>query len=100
MLVKFVKEKKDSWEQFLDTCVFAYNTTQQESNHYSPFELMFGRRALLPTDLSLLLKNLDFELKIVVYQTAILLIFLPYQSTAPWVSATALCSRSPPIVAF
>jgi len=53
MLVKFVKEKKDSWEQFLDTCVFAYNTTQHESNHYSPFELMFGRRALLPTDLKL-----------------------------------------------
>ena len=57
MLVKFVKEKKDSWEQFLDTRVFAYNTTQQESNHYSPFELMFGRRALLPTDLSLNTKH-------------------------------------------
>ena len=50
MLVKFVKEKKESWEQFLDTRAFAYNTTQQESNHYSPFELMFGRRTLLPTD--------------------------------------------------
>ena len=51
MLVKFVKEKKDSWEHFLDTCVFAYNTARHESTHYSPFELMFGRKAVLPIEL-------------------------------------------------
>ena len=63
MLVKYVEEKKDSWEQFLDTCVFSYNTAQHKPTHYSPFELMFGRRALLPIDLTLNDKHPDDVLK-------------------------------------
>ena len=44
MLVKFIDKKKDTWEDYLDTCVFAYNTARHESSKFTPFELMFGRR--------------------------------------------------------
>ena len=53
MLVKFVHSKKETWSSFLDTCVFAYNTSRHESTRFTPFELMFGRRATLPIDLEL-----------------------------------------------
>lgn len=51
MLVKFVGEKKDSWEDYLDTCVFAYNTAKHESSKFTPFELMFSRKPVLPIDI-------------------------------------------------
>ncbi len=51
MLVKFINDKKDTWEDYLDTCIFAYNTSKQESIKYSPFELMFARKPVLPIDL-------------------------------------------------
>ncbi|XP_065890009.1 uncharacterized protein [Dysidea avara] len=51
MLVKFVNEKKELWEDYLDTCVFAYNTSKHESSKYCPFAVMFGRQALLPVEI-------------------------------------------------
>ena len=51
MLVKFVRSKKEDWSSYLDTCVFAYNTSRHESSKFTPFQLMFGRRATLPIDL-------------------------------------------------
>lgn len=52
MIVKFVGERKESWEDYLDTCVYAYNnTSRHESLKFSPFELMFGRKAVLPIEL-------------------------------------------------
>ena len=46
--------------------MFAYNTSRHESSKFSPFELMFGRRATLPIDIKLrkagpeeMLKHLD-----------------------------------------
>ena len=50
MLVKYVSSKKDMWSHYLDTCAFAYNTSQHDSTKYTPFMLMFGRRATLPID--------------------------------------------------
>ena len=52
MLVKFVCSKKTHWSSYLDTCVFAYNTSRQESTKFTPFELMFGRKATLPVDIN------------------------------------------------
>ena len=72
MLIKFVDGKKDSWSQYLDTCVYAYNSSRlvrmkcsllmyivihmnnfrHESSKHTPFEVMFGRRAVLPIDLA------------------------------------------------
>ena len=50
MLIKFIDSKKDSWEDYLDTCVYAYNLAKHESSKFSPFEVMFGSRAVLPVD--------------------------------------------------
>ena len=52
MIVKFVAAKKETWEDYLDTCIYAYNTSRHESSLFTPFELMFGRKAVLPIDLS------------------------------------------------
>ena len=59
MLVKFIEEKKDSWEEYLNTCVFAYNTARHESTNYTPFELMFGRKPLLPIDIDMEKKDAE-----------------------------------------
>ena len=53
MLVKFVQNKKEDWDFFIDTSIFAYNTSHHESTSYTPFELMFGRRAYLPVELNM-----------------------------------------------
>ena len=50
MLVKFISEKKSMWDDFLDTCVYAYNTSVHESTSSTPFEVMFGHKAVLPID--------------------------------------------------
>ena len=39
------------WDELLDTCVYAYNTSVHESTAFTSFELMFGQRAVLPIDL-------------------------------------------------
>lgn len=53
MLTKFIVTKKDHWEDYLDTCVYAYNTSVHESSRFTPYELMFGRKAVLPIDLEI-----------------------------------------------
>jgi hypothetical protein len=63
MLIKFVRNKHDQWDEFLDTCAFAYNTSVQESTLFSPFELMFGRKATLPIDLDMSKDNVDEKIK-------------------------------------
>ena len=50
MLVKFITSRKESWQDYLDTCVYAYNTSHHDSTRFTPFELMFGRQAVLPID--------------------------------------------------
>ena len=56
MLVKFCSQRKGDWDIFLDPSVYAYNTARHESTQYTPFEIMFGRKAVLPVDI-------DYELK-------------------------------------
>ena len=50
MLVKYIEDKKECWE---DSCAFAYNTSKHESSKFTPFEVMFGRRAVLPIQLGI-----------------------------------------------
>ena len=53
MVVKFIDQKKEHWEDHLDTCIYAYNTSKHESSKYTPFEAMFVRRAVLSDDVPL-----------------------------------------------
>ena len=53
MLVKFVLNKKDMWDELLDTSIYAYNTSVHESSAFTPFELTFGRKAFLPIDIEI-----------------------------------------------
>ena len=52
MIVKYVNEKKEDWDVYIDCHVFAYNTAKHASSLYSTFEVMFGRKAILPVELS------------------------------------------------
>lgn len=50
MTVKFMQNRKELWKQYQDTCVYACNTTCNEYTRYSSFELIFGRKPILPID--------------------------------------------------
>ena len=53
MLSKAVMGHKEMWDEFIDSAVFAYNTSTHKSTTYSPFEVMFGRKARLPVEADL-----------------------------------------------
>lgn len=40
----------NNWDDFLPAVVFAYNTGIHRTTRYSPYELLFGRRARLPIE--------------------------------------------------
>ena len=50
-LLKKVGENQGDWFKYLDSVLFAYNTSKQSSSKYSPFFLLYGRDARLPVDL-------------------------------------------------
>ena len=47
----FAQSKMQQWSSFIDTSVYAYNTSRHSSTQFTPFELMFGHCATLPIDL-------------------------------------------------
>ena len=47
MLVKFIHDRKNEWDLFLETCVFAYNTSKHESSLHTPFE-QYDRKHSIP----------------------------------------------------
>ena len=53
MIAKFVSDKKETWSDFLDMSVFAYNTSRHTSSQFTPFELMFNWRAAIPINIEL-----------------------------------------------
>lgn len=53
MIVKTIQDRRDKWDSCIDSCIYAYNTAVHESSLYTPFELMFGRKAILPIDIEM-----------------------------------------------
>jgi hypothetical protein len=51
MLGTLEKEKKQDWKSHIEYLVYAYNAIPHESTGVAPFELMFGRKPILPVDL-------------------------------------------------
>jgi hypothetical protein len=49
--MKVVNKTADNWDDLLDPILFAYRTNKQASTKLTPFELMYGVKAKLPTDL-------------------------------------------------
>ena len=63
MLVKYANNKREEWDVYLDTCVYAYNTSVQESTRFSPFEVMYGRKATLPIEIDTSTKSCEERLQ-------------------------------------
>lgn len=63
MVVKYIEQRKHTWEDYQDTYMFSYNTSKQDSTQHSPFELMFARKPVLPVDINTEGKDPDTLLK-------------------------------------
>ena len=50
MLSHFVNSKKNDWDDLLDMVCFAHNTSVWNSG-YSPYEIIYGRKAKEPADI-------------------------------------------------
>ena len=50
MIVKFIDKRKEQWEDYLDTCIYAYNTSKHESLKYTPFEVIFEGGSIGPIE--------------------------------------------------
>ena len=51
-LSKYINDDQNDWDLFLDPILFAYRTSIQSSSKFTPFFLMYGRRARLPVEVS------------------------------------------------
>jgi len=51
-MLKIVQENQECWPQVLPGVLFAYRTSKQSSTGFSPFFLLYGRTAKLPTEYS------------------------------------------------
>ena len=51
MLATVTDEQGEDWESHLAKVCFAYNTSEHVSTGYSPFYMMYGRKAKIPLDI-------------------------------------------------
>jgi transposase InsO family protein len=42
-------EKEENWDNYIELAMFSYNTSVHEGTQYSPYELIFGKLARLPS---------------------------------------------------
>lgn len=52
-------DREENWDQYLELSVFSYNTSMHEGTKYSPYELVFGRLARVPSAHSKIEENLE-----------------------------------------
>ncbi|KAK3104448.1 hypothetical protein FSP39_002287 [Pinctada imbricata] len=51
MLSKYISANQIDWDRYIDYFVLAYNTTPHESTDISPYRMLHGREARIPSDL-------------------------------------------------
>ena len=51
-LKSFVNDNQDDWHCFLATAILSYNTTPHCTTEYTPFELLYGYKPIVPSSLS------------------------------------------------
>ena len=52
-LLKYVGEKQNDWDLYLDAVLFSYRVSRQDSTKTSPFMLVYGRQQKLPVKYSI-----------------------------------------------
>ena len=50
-LAKFANDHKDDWDNYISSSLFAYRTKRYETTRHEPFYLMYGREAIIPTEM-------------------------------------------------
>ena len=60
-LLKFVSDEPRNWDLFLDSILFSYHVSCQDSTKHSPFFLVYGRQPRLPVELNLVIPDEDFS---------------------------------------
>ncbi|CAB3979307.1 retrotransposable element [Paramuricea clavata] len=51
-IVRIINEDQDNWEDNLDSILFCYRSSKNNSTNFSPFFLMYGREPKLPIELA------------------------------------------------
>ncbi|KAL6418729.1 hypothetical protein ACFW04_011838 [Cataglyphis niger] len=62
VLTEYLKtqvEKEKKWDNYINMAMFSYNTSVHEGTKFSPFELIFGRIVLRPSEFRLREKGLQ-----------------------------------------
>lgn len=54
-------EAKENWQSQLPTLVHAYNCTKNNATGFSPYELLYGRKATLPIDVQYGIRRPNIE---------------------------------------
>lgn len=71
MLSMYVNTRHNDWDLILLFCMFAYNTSVQDSTKFSPFFLLYGRSPKLPPELTLCSSNSKTYIELEEYLTEV-----------------------------
>jgi hypothetical protein len=61
MLAMYVNDYHSDWDMWIPQVTFAYRTSIHSSTNMSPYEVMYGRKAVLPIDLQFGLKETEAQ---------------------------------------